>query len=196
MQARSSTRPKLVLASASEMRRQLLQSVGLAPDMIAPAGIDETPLKNELPRDYVARVAHAKALAAHTRHPSSFVIAADTIAACGRRILGKAANASEARRILTLLSGRRHRALTGLCIIAPNGTKRCRVIATTVQFKRLDQGELDAYLASDDWQGKAGCYGLQSRGGGFVESLNGSYSNVIGLPLVETRTMLISLGYR
>lgn len=195
MSASPMQRPKLVLASASEARRRLLESVNITPDIIVPTNVDEKPLTGELPHDYVRRVARAKAHAAHQKYPGAFILAADTIAACGRRILGKAANEEEARQILTLLSGRRHRALSGLCIITPESGEYCRVIATIVHFKRLQKKELEDYITSGEWRNKAGCYGLQSRGGGFVKSLNGSYSNVIGLPLVEIQHLLTSLGY-
>jgi septum formation protein len=185
----------LVLASASAGRKGLLESVGMLPDTISPSDIDETQKQGESPRDFVLRLAIEKAAVAARRHPKSFIIAADTIAAVGRRILGKAATLDDARAMLQLLSGRRHKVYSGVCVVAPGGKKSARVVVTTVKFKPLNEAELEAYLASRQWEGKSGCYGIQSRAGGFVEFLNGSFSNVVGLPLVETKNMLAGLGF-
>ena len=187
--------PTLVLASASPQRKELLESVGIIPDFIAPADIDETPQKKEAPRDYVERIAKEKAQTIAAKHPNSYIIAGDTIAESGGQIILKAHSKEEARSILQTLSGKRHRALSGVCVIAPDGKESLRVISSTVTFKRLSDEELEHYLDSNAWKGKSGCYGLQSRGGGFVKDINGSYSNIIGLPLVEVRQMLTGLGY-
>lgn len=186
---------KLILASASPARLELLQRIDMAPALVVAAEIDETPGKNELPRQHVLRLAEGKARAVVEKHHGAYIVAADTIAACGRRIIGKAADEREARAILALLSGRRHRVWSGLCVIAPDGRARVRAVCTSVKFKRLAQEETDAYIASGQWRGKSGCYGIQGRAGGFIEWINGSFSNVIGLPLAETRAMLTGLGY-
>ncbi len=193
--SKSNKKPLLILASASKGRLELLRSIGLEPDIIAPADIDETPQKNELPSDFVKRISQEKALTIQKTHPNSFIIAADTIASCGRRIIGKVDNENDARKTLELLSGRRHKVITGICIINPEGTIKNRVITTTVKFKRLEKKELDRYLKSEEWRGKSGCYGMQTHAGGFIISINGSFSNVIGLPLVETKNMLLGLGF-
>lgn len=187
---------QFVLASASPARLELLKSINLVPDSVSPADIDETPQKNELPKDYVMRIAAAKAETVSKKFPQAFVVAADTIGVAGRAIIGKAENEIESRKILNMLSGRRHRVLTGLCIISPEGIMRVKVIQTTVKFKRLEKNELDEYIKSGQWKGKSGCYGIQSMAGGFIEWINGSFSNVVGLPLVETRNMLKGLGFK
>ncbi len=186
---------RLILASSSPQRLALLRSIRLEPDLIIPADIDERPLKGEIPRDYVLRIALAKAGKISALYPADFIVAADTIGATKRRIIGKAESKDEARVILQFLSGRRHSALTGLCVVAPGGKVSTRIVETVVKFKPLTRNELEDYLDSDAWQGKSGCYGLQSEGGGFVEWVNGSYSNVVGLPLVETQNLLKGLGF-
>ncbi len=185
-----------ILASASKHRLALLESIDLAPDAVVPADIDETPLKGESPEQFVLRVAEGKAQKIHEAYPNSYVIAADTIGVVGTQIIGKAETKDEARKTLTLLSGRRHRVYTGLCVIAPNGKQSLRRVTTKVKFTLIGDAELQAYLDSNEWVGKSGCYGIQSRGGGFVESLNGSFSNVVGLPLVEVSRILSGLGYK
>lgn len=180
----------LILASASPRRRDLLAQVGIAPDEILPADIDETPLKGELPQDYVRRLAAEKARAVHAQRHGATVLAADTTVACGRRILGKAADEAEARRFLELLSGRRHRVYTGLCVIDKEGRQRARLTMTAVQFKRLHSTEIEAYLATEEWRGLAGAYGIQGHAARFVVAIHGSYTNVVGLPLLETCGLL------
>lgn len=191
----SREKPKLVLASASPARLELLRGIGLEPEIVASADIDETPGKNEIPREYALRIAIEKARKIKEKYPGYFIIAADTIAAAGRRIIGKAADEKGARKILELLSGRRHRVYSGLCIINPEGEKLTRIVQTVVKFKKLDKKELDQYIASKQWQGKSGCYGIQSRAGGFIEWINGSFSNVVGLPLAETKKLLMGAGF-
>jgi len=186
----------LILASASPRRLQLLEQVGLTPNSIAPSDIDETPRRNEKPRALAARLAQQKAIAAIQNHPSSFVLAADTVVACGRRILPKPADRSEAKKCLEQLSGRRHRVISGVCVIDPGGKHRSRVVATTVTFKQLSPSEIETYLNSDEWQGKAGGYAVQGLAAIFIRFINGSYSNVVGLPLFDTVNLLAGAGYK
>jgi septum formation protein len=188
-------RPTLVLASASPRRLALLRDVGLAPDEVLPAEVDESPRPRELPAALARRLAAAKAEAVAALRPGAFVLAADTVVALGRRQLGKPADAAEAGCFLTRLSGRRHRVLTGVALRAPGGRAGQRLVTTTVAFKRLSQAEIDWYVASGEWQGKAGGYGVQGRVQRFVRFLSGSYSNVVGLPLCETLALLEGLGY-
>ena len=186
----------LVLASASPRRLELLGQIGLIPGLVEPADIDETPRPKELPAALALRLARDKASAVAARHPGAWVLGADTVVACGRRVLAKAGDASEARRCLTLLSGRRHRVHGGVSIVDPAGVQRARRITTTVSFKRLTTGEIDRYIASDEWRGKAGGYAIQGLAGAFVTSVNGSYFNVVGLPLYETLSLLRGSGFR
>jgi len=186
---------RLILASASPRRQQLLGQIGLTPDAVQPADIDETPLKGELPRQLVERLARNKAEAVAGDHGDAFVLGADTVVACGRRIMPKAETADEARTFLRLLSGRRHRVYGGICIVPPRGDGVRRTVVTNVQFKRLSGPEIDAYIGSGEWEGKAGAYAVQGRAAVFVKSINGSYSNVVGLPLFETSALLNGLGF-
>ncbi len=180
----------LILASASVRRTTLLQQVGIQPAEIIPADIDETPRKDELPPAYVRRMAIEKARAVRALRTEARILAADTTVACGRRILGKAEDAEHARAFLTLLSGRRHRVYTGVCLIAPEGGEHIRCAMTVVHFKRLSLAELDAYIETGEWKGLAGAYGIQGQAARFVKAINGSYSNVVGLPLYETCALL------
>ena len=186
---------RLVLASASPRRLALLRQVGIAPDAVAPAALDEAPRPRELPADYVRRVARDKAAAVAPRHGDAFVLAADTVVALGRRILPKAEDEATARDCLRRLSGRRHRVLGAVVVVAPDGRRAERLVATTVTFKRLTAAEIAAYLASGEWRGKAGGYAIQGRAAAFIPRLNGSYPNVVGLPLTETLALLTGLGY-
>ena len=179
----------LILASASPRRVALLAQIGITPTHIIPAEIDETPHKQELPVPYVTRLAQEKAQAVAATHPGSMILAADTCVAIGRRILGKPENASDAQRMLTLLAGRRHRVYTGLCLY-DGTTYHAKTIGTIVRMKRLTRAEISHYIASNEWQGKAGAYGIQGRAEAFIPFINGSYSNIVGLPLAETATML------
>ena len=187
--------PRLVLASASPRRVDLLRQIGIEPAAIDPADIDESPLKAELPALHAARLAGAKARAVAARHPGALVLAADTVVACGRRILPKAEDEATARSCLTLLSGRRHRVLGAVELAAPDGRRSRRLVTTAVRFSRLTDEEIAGYLASGEWQGKAGGYAIQGRAAAFVPAVTGSYSNVVGLPLAETAAMLRGLGY-
>ncbi len=188
--------PPLVLASASPRRLELLAQVGVTPDAVLPADIDETPLRGELARPLVLRLARGKAAAAAPQRPDAVVLGADTVVAVGRRILGKPADADEARRMLGLLSGRAHRVLTGVAVIAPGGRTASRVSETRLHFKRLTPGETDAYVAGEEWRGAAGGYRIQGRAGAFVRDLHGSFTGVVGLPLYETLALLGGVGWR
>jgi septum formation protein len=174
----------------------LLRQVGIVPDHIDPADIDETPLLKETPRLLALRLGRQKALSSAARHGSSFVIGADTVVAVGRRVLPKAETETQARACLALLSGRGHRVLTGLCVVAPDGRRSDRLVESRLTFKRLSKDEIEAYVASGEWHGKAGGYAIQGRAGGFVIELQGSYPSVVGLPLYETLCLLEGLGYR
>lgn len=192
---------RLVLASASPRRLDLLRQIGVTPSAVDPADIDESPLPRELPDWHAARLAAAKATAVAARHADSLVLAADTVVACGRRILPKAETESQARSCLSLLSGRRHRVFGGVVLLvpAPGGGAPLvveRLVRTDVTFKPLSHEEIEGYLASGEWQGKAGGYAIQGRAGAFVRWLGGSYSNVVGLPLHEVAAMLHGVGYR
>ncbi|GAA0652011.1 Maf family nucleotide pyrophosphatase [Brevundimonas lenta] len=189
------SRPELVLASASPRRVELLALVGIVPDRIDPADIDETPLKDETPPRLAARLAVSKARAVADRAPGAVVLAADTVVAVGRRLLEKAADEAEATRFLKLLSGRNHRVLTGVAVAA-GGQVRHRVVDTRVSFKVLSDAEIAAYVASGEWRGKAGAYGIQGRAGAFVTRLVGSYPAVMGLPLPESVNLLAGAGWR
>ena len=186
---------RLVLASASPRRLDLLAQIGVTPDAVDPADIDETPLKGELPAHYAARVAAEKAALVHERQPDALVLAGDTVVACGRRILPKAEDEATARQCLELLSGRRHRVLSAITLLSPDGKARHRLSESVVTFKRMHPDEIAAYLATGEWHGKAGGYAVQGRAAGLIVSLAGSPSGVIGLPLYETRTLLLSAGY-
>jgi septum formation protein len=182
--------PPLVLASASPRRLDLLRQVGLEPVAVDPADIDETPHSSELPRAYALRMAKAKLEAVACRHPGVVVLAADSVVACGRRILPKAETELQALSCLGLLSGRRHRVLGGIAVRRRDGGVRARLVETQVRFKRLEAVEIDDYLKSGEWRGKAGGYAIQGRAARFVSFLSGSYSNVVGLPLFETVALL------
>lgn len=188
-------RPELVLASASPRRVELLALVGIVPDRIEPADIDETPLKGETPPRLAARLAVGKAQAVAERAPETVVLAADTVVAVGRRLLEKAADEAEAVRFLKLLSGRNHRVLTGIAVAA-GGKVRQRVVEARVTFKVLSDAEIAAYVVSGEWKGKAGGYGIQGRAGAFVTRIVGSYPAIVGLPLYETVNLLAGAGWR
>jgi septum formation protein len=188
----------LVLASSSPRRLELLRQVGIEPDRVEPPDVDEAALKKELPPGCALRLAIAKAaqVGERIRRRGGFILAADTVVACGRRILPKAASRDEAARCLDLLSGRRHRVHGGVCVIAPDGRRSARVVTTAVRFKRLTGPERELYLDSGEWEGKAGGYAIQGRAAAFIPAINGSYSNVVGLPLAEALAMLEGLGWR
>ncbi len=183
----------LVLASASPRRLALLAQIGVIPDRVMAPDIDETPLRAELPRLYAQRLARAKAQAVAA--PGSFVLAADTVVAAGRRILPKAETEATASACLALLSGRRHQVLTAVVLCAPDGRRAERVADSVVTFARLTETQVAAYLASGEWQGKAGGYAIQGLAASFIRFLSGSHSNVVGLPLFETAQMLRGFGW-
>ena len=194
-------RPKLVLASGSPRRLALLNQAGIEPDSLQPAEIDEIPLKGELPRALANRLARQKAQVALTSIKldeelrGSYIVAADTVVAVGRRIMPKADMLEDAAACLRLLSGRNHRVYTGVCLVTPKETFRQRLVETRVRFKRLSSEDLEAYLASGEWRGKAGGYAIQGLAGTFVVKMVGSYTNVVGLPLYETLSLLGGEGY-
>jgi septum formation protein len=194
-------RPKLVLASGSPRRLSLINQAGIEPDALQPADIDELPLKGELPRACVNRLAREKAEAALSavrldeELRGSYIIAADTVVAVGRRILPKAELIDEAAQCLRLLSGRNHRVHTAICLVTPKEAFRQRLVETRVRFKRLSEQDIEAYLASGEWRGKAGGYAVQGLAGSFVVKLVGSYTNVVGLPLYETVNLLQGEGF-
>jgi septum formation protein len=185
--------PRLVLASASPRRLELLAQIGIVPARVQPADIDERPARQELPRPYVQRMAREKAAA--VRAPDAFLLAADTVVAAGRRILPKAETEAEGRHCLALLSGRRHRVLTAVVLRAPDGRQTERLCESVVTFARLTPNEVEAYLASGEWRGKAGGYAIQGRAATFIRFLSGSHSNVVGLPLYETAQLLRGFGW-
>ena len=193
-------RPPLVLASGSPRRLTLLAQVGIEPDALRPASIDETPKRGEMPRTLAGRLARAKAEAARDQIADdqgladSYILAADTVVAVGRRILGKPTVLEEAVAALELLSGRAHRVLTGVCLITPDDRMRTRMVETRVRFKRLSREDVEAYIASREWRGKAGGYAIQGLAGCFIQKLIGSYSNVVGLPLTEVTALLSGEG--
>ncbi len=190
--------PSLILASSSPRRLALLRQIGAEPERVETPRVDETPLPRELPQAHALRLAEAKmtSVAIRPEAADSFVLGADTVVACGRRILPMANDVPVAERCLQLLSGRRHRVYTGIALAAPGGRRASRVVMTAVRFKRLSAEELDAYLACGEWRGKAGGYAIQGRAEGFTLSINGSYSNVVGLPLAATLDLLRGLGWR
>ena len=190
------TGPPLVLASASSRRLDLLRQVGLMPDCIDPADIDETPRRDELPPAHAMRLAQEKAQAVIPRHPGAYILAADTVVACGRRILPKTEDEASARSCLELLSGRRHRVHGAIALIGPDGRLVMRRVESQVSFKRLSEAEIGAYLRTGEWQGKAGGYAIQGRAAALIRWVSGSYSNVVGLPLFETAQLLAGRGYR
>jgi septum formation protein len=194
-------RPKLVLASGSPRRLQLLQQAGIEPEHLSPVNADETPQKGEQPRSLAKRLAREKARLAienvqrSKELQNSFILAADTVVGLGRRILPKAETLDQASTSLRLLSGRSHRVFTGITLVNPKGVMRHRLVETRVRFKRLSREEMEAYLASGEWRGKAGGYAIQGLAGSFIVKLIGSYTNVVGLPLYETTALLVGEGF-
>lgn len=194
-------RPKLVLASGSPRRLSLLNQAGIEPDALRPADVDETPRKGELPRACAMRLARAKAMAARDsvnlddELRGAYILAADTVVAVGRRILPKADLVDEAAQCLRLLSGRNHRVYTAICLVTPKDAFRQRLVETRVRFRRLSAEDIDAYIASGEWRGKAGGYAVQGIAGSFVVKMVGSYSSVVGLPLYEATSLLEGEGF-
>ncbi len=194
-------RPKLVLASASPRRLALLQQAGIEPEYLRPASIDETPKKGEVPRSLVRRLARAKAQAAFDLSKQdealrgAYILAADTVVAVGRKVIAKTDRLDEAAAALQRLSGRSHRVYTAVCLVLPSGEMRHRVVETRVRMKRLSNDEIESYLGSGEWRGKAGAYAIQGIAGAFIRKLVGSYTNVVGLPLMEVVGMLQGEGF-
>jgi septum formation protein len=185
---------KLILASASPRRLDLLKRLGFTPDEVIPSDIDESVKKGEKPEAYVKRMAEEKA--EKIKRTDAFVLGADTTVVCANRIIGKAENRDEAKKIMELLRGRKHKVLTAICVIAPNGEKRTKLVTTSVKFKNATDSEIEEYLDTNEWVGKAGAYGIQGDPGGFCISINGSFSSVVGLPMYETKNMLLGLGFK
>jgi septum formation protein len=186
---------RLILASASPRRLDLLARIGVVPDAVVPADVDESVPRGELPREHALRLAREKAQAVAARQPDALVLAADTVVAVGRRILPKVEDEATLRQCMQLLSGRRHRVLTGVALAIPGGGMRERLVETMIAIKRLSPQEIDFYASHGEWRGKAGGYALQGYGEVYVRHIAGSYSNVVGLPLAETRVLLQSAGY-
>jgi septum formation protein len=198
----SAANPALVLASGSPRRIELLRQAGIEPDRILPANVDETPLKAEHPRSLAKRLSKEKAEKALASlraeaggHTAAYVLAADTVVAVGRRILPKAETTDDVSFCLQLLSGRSHRVYSGICLITPGGAMRQKLVETRVRFKRLSRADMQAYVASGEWRGKAGGYAIQGLAGAFIVKLAGSYTNVVGLPLYETVSLLAGEGF-
>ncbi len=195
------TVPKLVLASGSPRRLQLLQQIGIEPDHLSPVDADETPNRGEVPRSLAKRLSREKAVLAienvkrSEELQDSYILTADTVVGLGRRVLPKAEMLDEAATSLRLLSGRNHRVYTSITLVTPKGAMRHKLVESRVRFKRLSRDELEAYLASGEWRGKAGGYAIQGIAGSFVVKLIGSYTNVVGLPLYETASLLSGEGY-
>lgn len=190
------TGPPLVLASASPRRLALLRQIGIEPDQVDPAAVDETARRDDTPAALALRLAVEKARAVASRHQGAYVLGADTVVACGIRILPKTEDEAAARRCLELLSGRRHRVFGGVALVLPDGRLGTRLVDSRVAFKRLAPDEIAAYLASGEWHGKAGGYAIQGRAAALVRWISGSYSNIVGLPLFETAQLLAGRGYR
>jgi septum formation protein len=190
------TSSDLILASASPRRLELLKQIGIVPAAIDAPDIDETARKGELPAAYARRIALAKLDAVAPRHREAFVLAADTVVAVGRRILPKAEDAETARKCLELLSGRRHKVIGGIAIAAPGGRRALRVVSTGVVFKRFDATEVERYIESGEWRGKAGGYAIQGLAAVYVTDVAGSYSNIVGLSLADAYAILTGLGFR
>lgn len=186
----------LVLASASPRRVDLLAQIGIVPEVVSPADIDEKPLDKELPGPYAERMAYGKARVVSERYREAFVLSADTVVSVGRRILPKAEDPATARACLNLLSGRRHRVYGGVCLIGPSGKVSTRLVQTAVAFKRFEVSEIDMLIESGEWSGKAGGYAIQGLSEGLIRLINGSYSNVVGLPLFDVRQLLVGAGFQ
>jgi len=190
------SRAPLVLASASPRRLELLAQIGVTPDAVMAADVDEAPQTDETPRRLVLRLAETKARAVADQRPDAFVLGADTIVAVGTRILGKPADAADAERMLGLMSGRAHRVLTGVAVVAPGGRTAARLSETRIKFRRLSDADLERHIRSGEWRDAAGAYKIQGVAGADVAFLSGSHSSVVGLPLYETYNLLTGLGWR
>lgn len=187
---------KLILASASPRRLELLGQIGIAPDNVIPANIDETLQKDELPRQFALRLAQEKAAKIYETNKGTIILAADTVVAAGRRVLDKPVDEADAKRILKILSGRRHKVYGGICVIGADGKAHTKLVETIVAFRRLSENDITDYLKSNEWDGKAGAYAIQGLASTYVKFLSGSYSNVIGLSLYDTVNLLSASGYK
>jgi septum formation protein len=192
----TSAAARFILASASPRRIELLRQIDCAPDEIDPADLDEAPAAEETPPRHAERLAIEKARAVASRHPGAWVLGADTVVACGRRILPKAEDEATARRCLALLSGRRHRVHGGVALVGPEGSLSTRCVTSQVAFKRLTEREIAWYVETGEWHGKAGGYAIQGLAARFIREIGGSYSNIVGLPLFETAQLLAGRGVR
>jgi septum formation protein len=189
------SKPRLILASASPRRKMLLEQVGIIPDLIDAADIDESEQKDEPPRLYALRMAREKAEKIAPKYPGDFVLTGDTVVAVGRRILHKAESRDDARRYITLMQGRRQRVLTAIGLALPDGQIVTKLAEATVTFRRMSKNEIESYLDSNEWQGKAGGYGYQGRGALYIKTTSGNYTTIIGLPVFEVANLLKSHGY-
>jgi septum formation protein len=187
---------RLILASASPRRLELLGQIGVVPFRVEAADLDETPHRRELPADYAIRLARDKATAIASRFPGSYILAADTVVAVGRRILGKPRDITDARSFLQLLSGRRHQVIGGVAVVDPEGRLHSRITTSVVRFRSLSGSDITSYVAGDEWRDKAGGYAIQGHAAVFVAFISGSYSNIVGLPLFETARLLAGVGFR
>ena len=187
---------KLILASSSPQRLSLLKTIGIKPDKDVPANIKEIPDKKEKPKDFVIRMSKEKAFDVAKENTNSFILSGDTIVAAGRRIIGKPSNRNEAKEILSLLSGRRHRVLSAFTLIKPNLKEITKLVTSKVKFSRLSENDLNEYLDTEEWRGKAGGYAIQSRASSFVPWISGSYTGVMGFPINEVKNVLISSGWK
>jgi len=190
------TKIKFILASSSPQRKKLLETIGITPDDIVPANIDETPKKNEKPKDFVLRMSKEKGFSVAKNNLNSFILSGDTIVSAGRRIIGKPSSKNEAEKILKLLSGRRHRVLSAFTLIKPDCSEITKVVVSRVKFSRLSDKEINEYLDTNEWQGKAGGYAIQGRASAFVPWLSGSYTGVMGFPMNEIKNVLESSGWK
>lgn len=190
------TKIKFILASSSPQRKKLLETIGIIPDDIVPANIDETPKKNEKPKDFALRMSKEKALSVAKNNLNGFILSGDTIVAAGRRIIGKPSSKNEAEKILKLLSGRRHRVLSAFTLIKPDCSEITKVVVSKVKFSRLSDKEINEYLDTNEWQGKAGGYAIQGRASAFVPWISGSYTGVMGFPMNEIKNVLESSGWK
>ena len=190
------TKIKFILASSSPQRKKLLETIGIIPDDIVPANIDETPKKNEKPKDFALRMSKEKGLSIAKNNLNSFILSGDTIVAAGRRIIGKPSSKNEAEKILKLLSGRRHRVLSAFTLIKPDCSEITKVVVSRVKFSRLSDKEINEYLDTNEWQGKAGGYAIQGRASAFVPWISGSYTGVMGFPMNEIKNVLESSGWK
>ena len=190
------TKIKLILASSSPQRKKLLETIGISPDEIVPANIDETPLKREKPKDFAIRMAREKAFSVAKENLNNFILSGDTIVTTGQRIIGKPSSKNEAKQFLKLLSGRRHRVLSAFTLIKPDYSEVTKVVVSRVKFSRLSDKELNEYLDTNEWQGKAGGYAIQGRASAFVPWISGSYTGVMGFPMNEIKNLLKSSGWK